>query len=100
MGNPIKWPGNEINCSGENLRIHDYLCELLDQMGYSAQDVCTASVGIWGALQVMREKLDVAKRDNEILEAVNLGLNQEIERHSKTIKALDDDLQKLRKERP
>lgn len=39
--------------------MHDHLCELLsDRM--SEADVCTASVGIWGALSVMRDKLNLA----------------------------------------
>jgi hypothetical protein len=94
---PVIWPGNEISCTGENSLIHDYLCELLDQMGYSEQDVCTASVGIWGAIQVMNEKLAVSKRETEILKAVNTGLLENIERHSKTIGIIDKELQEARK---
>ncbi len=94
----IEWPGNEIDCTGENLRIHDYLCEILDRKGYSKQDVCIASVGMWGALKVMSDKLAVAKRDNEILELVNFGLREDIERHNKTIQDIDRDYQALKKQ--
>lgn len=85
----LEWPGNQCDCSGENLRIHDYLCEILDQMGYSENDVCIASVGMWGAIKVMRDKLDVAKKDNEILEVFNANLQKEFDRVNQLVQVLD-----------
>jgi len=94
----LTWPGNEINCSGENKRIHDYLCEILHQDGMNEHDVCMASVGIWGAIQVMREKLIVAERESKILEGVNQDLNDNLERQSGVIKIIDQENQAFRKE--
>jgi hypothetical protein len=91
------WPGNQINCSGENKRIHDYLCELLHQDGMNEHDVCMASVGIWGAIHVMNEKLAVTTRQVEILEAVNTDLQENLERQSGIIKIIDQENQAFRK---
>ena len=53
------WPGNDgARLTDDDRLLHDHLCELLsDRM--SEADVCTASVGIWGALSVMRDKLNL-----------------------------------------
>lgn len=56
-GARVDWPGNRCNCADpENLKIHDDLCDMLEAMAYNEHDVCTASVGIWGAIQVCREQ--------------------------------------------
>jgi hypothetical protein len=52
------WPGNRIACEGDNLRIHDELCDMLVGMGFSESDVVNASVGIWGGMQAMKEHLE------------------------------------------
>lgn len=54
-----EWPGNDIARLTEDDRIlHDHLCELLSDTA-SENDVCMASVGIWGALSVMRDKMNL-----------------------------------------
>lgn len=53
------WPGNRCDCTDPvNKKIHDDLCDKLEAIGYSEADVCTASVGMWGAIQLMREHFD------------------------------------------
>ena len=69
---PREWPGNLIACSGDNLKMHDELCDFLEAQRYSEADVVTASVGIWAGMQVMKEHLEsaydsaLAEKDAEI----------------------------------
>ena len=60
------WPGNDLlRLTEEDRILHDHLCELLsDRM--NEQDVCTASVGIWGALSVMRDRLNLSILEKEM----------------------------------
>lgn len=82
---PRDWPGNDLMRLTELDRIlHDHLCELLsDRM--SEGDVCTASVGIWGALSVMRDKLNLLKLETEAHETRAKELNESLERRSSII---------------
>lgn len=74
------WPGNDLSRLTEDDRIlHDHLCELLsDRMNET--DVCTASVGIWGALSVMRDKLNALKLGLEAYQTRIKDLNEAVER--------------------
>lgn len=74
--------------------MHDHLCELLsDRM--SEAEVCTASVGIWGALSVMRDRLNLTILELEAAKTRIKDLKEETERGYKI--ALD--YNKLVKER-
>jgi len=49
------WPDKITGCDEFNKAIHDPLCDILEAKGYSENDVCTASVGMWGAINVTRD---------------------------------------------
>ena len=90
-----EWPGNDLSRLTEDDRIlHDHLCELLsDRM--SEADVCTASVGIWGALSVMRDKLNLFKIESESYQTRIKDLTEAVERGY----AIGQELNKVVKER-
>lgn len=74
------WPGNDLSRLTEKDRIlHDHLCELLsDRM--NEQDVCTASVGIWGAISVMRDLLNLSNLERDMYETRIKDQKENIER--------------------
>ena len=52
-----EWPGNKISCDGENLRMHDELCDRLEADKWTEEAVVNASCGIWAGMQVMKEHM-------------------------------------------
>ncbi len=50
-----KWPDHLQGCDDFNKAIHDHLCDILEARGMSEADVCIASVGMWGAINVTRD---------------------------------------------
>jgi hypothetical protein len=89
------WPGNNLGRLTEADRIlHDHLCELLSDWMNEA-DVCTASVGIWGALSVMRDQLNLVILERDANQTRIKDLSENIERLSQ----LSIDLNIMAKER-
>jgi len=89
------WPGNDLARLTEDDRImHDHLCELLSET-FNENDVCTASVGIWGALSVMRDKLNLALMELAAAKTRIKDLNEAQERSYQ----IAQDFNKLAKER-
>jgi hypothetical protein len=51
------WPDSITGCDEFNTNIHNALCENLEKREWDESDVCTASVGMWGAINVTRDYL-------------------------------------------
>lgn len=60
------------NCGDpDNAKIHDEICDILEERGFNETDVCTASVGIWAALawyEKIKAKLAEVEAERERLE--------------------------------
>lgn len=104
------WPGNDLTRLTDDDRIlHDHLCELLSER-MSEADVCTASVGIWGAISVMRDKMNVVIADfeargtaiKELREAVGRGyqLGVDFNNLAKERDSLKAEVEKLKSSSP
>lgn len=66
MNKPRDWPGNQVDIQ-KYLKLHDELCDILEQRGCSESDIVNASVGMWGAFKVMDDKLQSALDEIEKL---------------------------------
>lgn len=90
-----KWP--DCDCQDEyNLTLHDYLCDILEAKGFNEQDVCSASMGIWGAIALMRKDLDSVNTKNEILSQFVKSQKEEYERVSKMLHEISNELYELK----
>lgn len=87
---PREWPGNDLaRLTDVDRVLHDHLCELLsDRM--SENDVCTASMGIWGALSVMRDKLNLTVLELDAANTRIKDLNEVVERGHQLGKDFND----------
>lgn len=85
---------NNGRLTNDDKIMHDHLCELLSDRMNEA-DVCTASVGIWCALSVMRDKLNLALIELDAAKTRIKDLNEQCERGYQ----LGQDYNNLAKER-
>lgn len=77
------------NCGDpDNAKIHDEICDILEERGFNGADVCTASVGIWAALawyerlnaklaEVEAERDALGAKLKSIVDALNLHIKLE-----------------------
>jgi hypothetical protein len=92
-----EWPGNNLNIlkKPDDWDMHDHLCEILHERGASESSVCEASVGIWGALVVMRQKLDLQILETEALRSKTKNLIEQIERQNEILKDFNKNVDRI-----
>lgn len=75
MSKPRVWPGNQIEKHPWQIKMHDELCDILEEQGHSETSIVQISVGIWGGMKAMQdyqlEKLNKAKKLLESRQAHN-----------------------------
>ena len=91
------WPGNNLSVlTPEDRLMHDHLCEILHERGSSENSVCDASVGIWGALVVMRQKLNLQILETEALRSKIINDKEHIERLNLIVEDFNKNVKRIR----
>ncbi len=78
MSKPVRDLPDQSRLTDDDMILHDHLCELLSDR-FPEETVCSASTGIWIALAVMRDKLNLTliERDAALTRVKDLTEAQE-----------------------